>query len=141
MAAVDAAAPEPFEVLVHRAGFAVASAALRLLGGSYGRRVVVVAGPGNNGQDGRVAAQMLRRSGVRVTVLEQSPDLKSLPSCDLVIDAGYGTGFHGTHHCFSSDSPVLAVDICSGLNGLTGEISGSVAPAVETLSFAALKPG
>ncbi|CAB4829543.1 MAG: NAD(P)H-hydrate dehydratase [Actinobacteria bacterium] len=141
MAAVDSAAPEPFEVLVHRAGFAVASAALRLLGGSYGRRVVVVAGPGNNGQDGRVAAQMLRRSGVRVTVLEQSPDLKSLPSCDLVIDAGYGTGFHGTHHCFSSDSPVLAVDICSGLNGLTGEISGSVAPAVETVSFAALKPG
>lgn len=138
---MDAAAPEPFEVLVHRAGFAVATAALRLLGGSYGRRVVVVAGPGNNGQDGRVAAQILRRSGVRVTVLEQSPDLKSLPSCDLVIDAGFGTGFRGTHQGFSTHSPVLAVDICSGLNGLTGEISGSVAPAVETLSFAALKPG
>ena len=35
--------------------------ARRLLGGSYGRRVVVVAGKGNNGNDGRVAADRLRR--------------------------------------------------------------------------------
>ena len=37
--------------------------ALRLLGGAYGRRVVVVAGKGNNGADGRVAAARLRRRG------------------------------------------------------------------------------
>ena len=41
---------------MHRAGTAVAHAALRLLGGAYGRRVVVVAGKGSNGADGRVAA-------------------------------------------------------------------------------------
>ena len=40
MAAVDAAAPEPVEELIERAGGAVAWAALRMLGGAYGKRVV-----------------------------------------------------------------------------------------------------
>ena len=56
MGAIDAAAPEPVEVLIGRAGAAVARAALDLLGGAYGRRVVVLAGKGNNGNDGRAAA-------------------------------------------------------------------------------------
>src|SRR5207248_11240047 len=51
MKAVDAAASEPVEALVERAGAAVARRALDLLGGSYGRRVTVVAGKGNNGAD------------------------------------------------------------------------------------------
>ena len=55
MGAIDAAAPEPVEVLIGRAGAAVARAALDLLGGTYGRRVVVLAGKGNNGNDGRDA--------------------------------------------------------------------------------------
>ena len=66
MAAVDAAAPEPVEVLIERAGAAVAREALALLEGAYGRRVAVVAGKGNNGNDGRAAAARLRRRGVRV---------------------------------------------------------------------------
>ena len=70
MAAVDAAAPEPVEVLIGRAGAAVAREALDLLGGAYGRRVVVVAGKGNNGADGRAAARRLRRRGVRVEVID-----------------------------------------------------------------------
>ncbi|MGH9279138.1 MAG: NAD(P)H-hydrate epimerase, partial [Acidimicrobiales bacterium] len=53
MKAIDEAAAEPVEVLIDRAGAAVARAALQLLGGGYGRRVVVVAGKGNNGADGR----------------------------------------------------------------------------------------
>ncbi|MGH9121711.1 MAG: NAD(P)H-hydrate epimerase, partial [Acidimicrobiales bacterium] len=59
MAEVDRQAPDPTPVLVERAGRAVAQAALTLLGGAYGRRVVVVAGPGNNGNDGRAAADRL----------------------------------------------------------------------------------
>ena len=43
-----------------RAGTAVGHAALRILGGGYGRRVIVVAGKGNNGADGRVAAAVPR---------------------------------------------------------------------------------
>ena len=55
MAAIDAAATEPVEVLIERAGAAVARHAIALLGGVYGRSVAVVAGRGNNGNDGRVA--------------------------------------------------------------------------------------
>src|SRR4051794_31295737 len=68
MRAIDNAAPEPVEVLIQRAGWAVAQAVMRELGGGYGRRVVVVAGKGNNGNDGRAAAAILRRRGVRVQV-------------------------------------------------------------------------
>ena len=65
MRAADAAAlaSVSHETLVRRAGTAVALAALRLLGGAYGRRVVVVAGKGSNGADGRVAAGVLARRG------------------------------------------------------------------------------
>ena len=59
MAAIDAAAPEPVEVLIGRAGAALARAAVDMLGGTYGRRVVVLAGKGNNGNDGRDAARRL----------------------------------------------------------------------------------
>ena len=37
MAAIDAAAPEPVEVLIERAGAAVARVARQMLGGTYGR--------------------------------------------------------------------------------------------------------
>ena len=91
MAAIDAAAPVPVAALVERAGAAVARAAVDLLGGTYGRRVAVIAGKGNNGADGRAAATRLQRRGVRCVVLE--PDIAALPvEVDLVIDAAYGTG-------------------------------------------------
>ena len=48
----------------------MARAAVDLLGGTYGRRVVVLAGKGNNGNDGRDAARRLRRRGVRVSVVD-----------------------------------------------------------------------
>src|SRR5688572_24537122 len=70
MAAIDRAAPEPVEVLIGRAGATVARAAIEMLGGTYGRRVVVVAGKGNNGADGRDAARRLRARGVGVTVVD-----------------------------------------------------------------------
>jgi len=145
MGAIDAAAPEPEHVLVARAGAAVVRAAVRMLGGTYGRRVIVVAGKGNNGADGRVAAERLRSRGVRVDVLEADrlPDL--LDPCDLVIDAAYGTGMRGTYVAptTSIGTPVLAVDIPSGVDGFTGAVAdGShVLPADRTVTFAAYKPG
>ena len=72
MRAADAAAlaTVSHETLVARAGTAAGHAALRMLGGGYGRRVVVVAGKGSNGADGRVAAAFLARRGARVRVVE-----------------------------------------------------------------------
>ena len=62
------AAGTPESVLIGRAAAAVARHAMRMLGGTYGRRVVVAAGKGNNGADGRDAADRLRRRGVGVDV-------------------------------------------------------------------------
>ncbi|MBW8825441.1 MAG: NAD(P)H-hydrate dehydratase [Acidobacteria bacterium] len=139
--AVDEAAPEPVAVLIGRAGAAVARSALELLGGGYGRRVVVIAGKGNNGADGREAARLLRRRGVRVEVVDATDAAAVLPSCDLVIDAAYGTGFRGSWNAPSTDAPVLAVDIPSGVDAGTGDACDGVLHAVRTVTFAALKPG
>lgn len=142
MKAIDRAAPEPVEVLVGRAGWAVARAALDLLGGSYGRRVVVVAGKGNNGADGRAAAEVLRRRGVRVEVVDAAGAPDRLPRSDLVIDGAYGTGFRGGYQAPDpAGAPVLAIDIPSGVDGLTGEAVPGAVRADRTVTFAALKPG
>ena len=144
MGAIDAAAPEPLEVLVGRAGSALAWAARRMLGGTYGRRVLVVAGKGNNGADGRVAAARLRRRGVAVSIVDAA-DLdggERLPPSDLVIDAAYGTGFRGEYDAPDAGAtPVLAADIPSGVDGLTGEAGANAVRADRTVAFAALKPG
>lgn len=142
MAAVDAAAPEPVDTLIDRAGAAVAHQALQLLGGAYGRRIVVLAGKGNNGADGRAAARRLRRRGARVEEIDAKAAPERLPEADLVIDAAYGTGFRGEHLAPDAGAaPVLAVDIPSGIDGLTGEEHGRALRAVRTVTFAALKPG
>lgn len=141
MAAIDAAAPEPEEVLIARAGAAVARTASRMLGGTYGRHVVVLAGPGNNGADGRVAGELLARRGARVTVLD-AREATTLPPADLVLDAAFGTGLSRPYEAPDpGDTRVLAVDIPSGVDGLTGEQLGRPMRAERTVTFAAAKPG
>lgn len=140
--AADAAAADPVEVLVTRAGGAVARGAVELLGGTYGRRVVVLAGKGNNGADGRDAARRLRRRGARVTVVDAGAPPPAVPGCDLVVDAAYGTGFRGEWHSpDTGGAPVLAVDIPTGVDGRTGAAGAGVLAAELTVTFAALKPG
>ncbi len=146
MAAVDAAAPEPLDVLVDRAGAAVARAVLDELGGGYGRRVAILVGKGSNGADGRVAAERLRRRGVRTSVVDATSVQERLPTSgghalDLVVDAAYGTGLSRPFEAPSVEAPVLAVDLPSGLDGLTGEAMGQPLAARRTVTFAAIKPG
>src|ERR1700760_4662782 len=58
----------PILVLMENAGRAVAEAGLRLLH-KPGNNVLILAGPGNNGGDGMVAARHLHNAGVKVTIL------------------------------------------------------------------------
>src|SRR5688500_6300654 len=86
--------------LVNRAGAAVARGARHLLGGVYGRRVVIVCGKGNNGADGRIAGQRLAGWGARVDCfdlagLDRPRFSRALGRADLAVDAMYGTGFRG----------------------------------------------
>lgn len=138
---VDASAPVHVDVLIERAGHAVAHAARLLMGGTYGRRVVVLAGKGNNGADGRAAARRLEERGARVVVFDAQRAPMLLGDCDLVIDAAYGTGFRGEYTAPQTKAPVLAVDIPSGIDSRTGETHGAPARAAATVTFAALKPG
>jgi NAD(P)H-hydrate epimerase len=64
----------PILVLMENAGRAVAHAALRHLAAAGAtRRVLILAGPGNNGGDGLVAARHLHNAGIAVTVLLLTP--------------------------------------------------------------------
>ena len=163
MAAIDAAAPEGTDVLVERAGAAVAVVAVEMLtgrsegaaavvepgrpsGAARRRRrrhtVVIIAGRGNNGADGRAAARYLKRAGATCRVV--APDSAEVPPGDLLIDAAYGTGLNRPWHPPAGAAgvgDVLAVDIPSGVDGLTGEVRGGALEAARTVTFAALKPG
>ena len=160
MAVIDAEASESVDVLIERAAWAVAREAAAMLDGSlYGKRIAVLAGKGNNGADGRGAVRHLEQRGARCTVvdvpvfdvpLDSSVDLSTSPlgsyRFDLVIDACVGTGlsrpFDGRElRGTIGDAPVLAVDIPSGVDGLTGHVAGWAIPATRTVTFAAPKPG
>ena len=79
---------------------------------------------------------------MKVRVFGASDCPPTLPPADLVIDAAYGTGFHGEWRAPRvGAAPVLAVDIPSGVDGLTGEAGRGVLAADRTVTFAAFKPG
>lgn len=144
-AALSLVGPAHQQVFINRAGYAVAVTARRMMGGAYGRRVVVIAGKGHNGDDGRVAATHLSTWGAAVRMIAASDagdmffDAKNV---DLVIDAAYGIGFTGTWTPpVVFDVPVLAVDLPSGLNALDGTVEGGVLVADRTVTFAAVKTG
>ncbi len=167
-ARLDAASDQPVEVLMERAGLAVALAAAQM-GAAYGSRVVILAGPGNNGGDGYVAARHLRRRGAEVAVHSfggpagsESPAGRAAAAAvgagvavttmgdpieaDLVIDALFGVGFHGSLPAeivpwTEVPSPVLAIDVPSGLDALEGTVSGPGFTAVRTITFDAAKVG
>ena len=96
----------------------------------------MVAGRGNNGADGRAAARVLARLGVAVVVLEatdaQVATRLTAAQPDLIIDAAYGTGLSRSYRPPDpGGAPVLAVDIPSGLSGITGtaiEVTPRCAP-------------
>ena len=127
------------ETLMQRAGSAVAAAVAR----DYpGARVVAVCGKGANGGDGRIAAQKLGAEVVEVGA--------GLPPADVVIDAIFGTGFHGEPRkeaarsieaIRSASAPVVAVDVPSGINASTGEGSGICVEAATTVTFHGEKVG
>ena len=144
MRAADAATIRrvPESTLVDRAGTATAHAAMRMLRGSYGRRVLVLVGKGNNGADGRVAAARLSARGARVAIAGPGEDVPT-GGWDLVVDAVLGTGFRGSYDAppVAAGTPVLAVDIPSGVAGDTGEAPGRPMRADRTVTFAAWKRG
>jgi NAD(P)H-hydrate epimerase len=156
----------PVERLMEAAGWAVAMQVRKRFEPC---RVLVLAGPGNNGGDGLVAARYLRRWGwpVRVALLGKADGLKGeaglnaqrwegeiealAPDCltgaDLVIDALFGAGLTrpldgvARQVIEAITVPVVAVDIPSGVSGDTGLVMGAAPRAMLTVTFFRKKPG
>jgi NAD(P)H-hydrate epimerase len=129
------------DTLMERAGRAVADAVLQRYPSA--RRVAAVCGKGANGGDGRIALRLLRESG-----LGTSEDLTE--EADVVLDALFGTGFHGEPHpdaatqieqINSAGVPVVAVDLPSGVDASSGEVAGAAVRADVTVTMHAPKVG
>jgi ADP-dependent NAD(P)H-hydrate dehydratase / NAD(P)H-hydrate epimerase len=126
---------------MERAGRAVAEAVLRRYPDA--RRIAGVCGGGANGGDGRIALRMLAEAG-RETEEGLGED------ADVVIDALFGTGFHGEpraeaveqiEHINSLAVPVVSVDVPSGVDASTGETAGVAVRADATVTMHAPKVG
>jgi hydroxyethylthiazole kinase-like uncharacterized protein yjeF len=172
MARADAFAIEsgtPGIVLMDRAGRAVADAVMARH--APGARVLVAAGPGNNGGDGFVAATVLARLGYRVRLMLlgdrtrlsgdaaeaaaawPGPVEAATPeaiSADVVVDALFGAGLARAidglaaelvRAINASGADVVAVDLPSGVSGLSGRVLGVAIEADATVTFFRLKPG
>jgi ADP-dependent NAD(P)H-hydrate dehydratase / NAD(P)H-hydrate epimerase len=159
----------PGRALMENAGRAVAEEVMRR--NPPGRRICVVAGPGNNGGDGFVAARLLSERGYRVRVLLQGERdrLKgdaalvardwtgscepatpaSLSADEAVIDALFGAGLdrpvegsaRAMIEAMNGISDVHAVDLPSGINGTTGAVMGVAVRATHTVTFFRQKLG
>ncbi|WP_421994358.1 NAD(P)H-hydrate dehydratase [Roseococcus sp.] len=129
-------------------------------------RVLILAGPGNNGGDGYVVARLLERAGWDVAVSALAPPrvgsdaagaamrwrgpmrgLEAIGRAGLVVDALFGAGLARDFDGPAADAlrrvaaPVVAVDVPSGLDGATGAVRGFAAPAALTVTFFRAKPG
>ncbi|WP_420964237.1 NAD(P)H-hydrate dehydratase [Bradyrhizobium sp. B120] len=162
------AAGTPGFALMMSAGQAVAEAAMELVEEGP---IVVVAGRGNNGGDGFVAAAELAARGRDVSVillcerdslqgdaalaakgwkypvLPFNPQALGKPA--LIIDALFGAGLNRPVKgdplemiaaVNANGTPVLAVDLPSGINGTTGAVMGAAVQATETVTFFRKKP-
>jgi hydroxyethylthiazole kinase-like uncharacterized protein yjeF len=130
------------EELMARAGHAVAEEAMRRW--PEARRFVALCGGGKNGGDGRIAVEELRAAGRDAEVADEPG------SAEVVLDALFGTGFHGQPRpdaarqidaINASSAEVLSVDIASGVDASTGEISGVAVQADLTVTFHGRKVG
>ncbi|MSP95750.1 MAG: NAD(P)H-hydrate dehydratase [Betaproteobacteria bacterium] len=148
---IEAAAGNAHPPLMERAGLAAADLAAQLAS-QRGKDILVLAGPGNNGGDARIAARILQERFFRVTTLTVA-DAARTPDATrwaLVIDGLFGIGLTrdvaGDHarlvdYANAQSCPVLALDIPSGLGSDTGRVLGKSVRATHTLTFIAHKPG
>ncbi|HEY5890531.1 MAG TPA: NAD(P)H-hydrate dehydratase [Acidimicrobiia bacterium] len=163
---VDKAYSGDLDVAMDRAGYAVALAATRI-GVGYGTRVSVLAGTGNNGGDGYVAARYLHGRGAAVTVHTLGPPKTEVAlrareaavavgvriaamgkpdDAEILVDAVFGGGVRDGIPAqlvpwMDASLPVVSVDFPSGLDPNSGSIDGPVFKASETVTFSTLKTG
>jgi ADP-dependent NAD(P)H-hydrate dehydratase / NAD(P)H-hydrate epimerase len=135
--------------LMERAGSAAADLAATLVPGDK-KDILVLAGPGNNGGDARIAAARLEQGFFRVKVVSHPRELPHDRNWGLVIDGLFGIGLARAisgdyaelvQYANRQRCPVLALDVPSGIQSDTGQVLGCAVRATHTITFIALKPG
>ncbi len=137
-----------------------------------GKRIIVLAGRGNNGGGGLVAARRLANWGAQVgVVLAGSPsDYRDVPAhqlailekmgvvtfhsailpADLILDCLMGYGLRGAPQGITanliraanaSGTPIISLDVPSGLDTTTGQVFDPCVRADATLTLALPKVG
>jgi ADP-dependent NAD(P)H-hydrate dehydratase / NAD(P)H-hydrate epimerase len=128
------------DTMMERAGRAVADAILRRYPDA--RRIAAVCGKGANGGDGRIALRILGEAG------RETGD--ELANVDVVIDALFGTGFHGAprddaareiERINATPGAIVAVDLPSGVDASTGEVAANAVAADLTVTMHGPKVG
>jgi hydroxyethylthiazole kinase-like uncharacterized protein yjeF len=146
---IEKAAGDVSPPLMERAGKAAAGFAATLVQEDK-KDILVLAGPGNNGGDARIAAERLKDMFFRVSVVSHPRELPLDKSWGLVIDGLFGIGLAReitgdyaqlVDYANLQRCPVLALDVPSGIQSDTGQVLGRAVRATHTLTFIALKPG
>ena len=131
---------------MQRAAKAASEVALKIVSN---KDVLVLVGPGNNGGDARIVAELLKEAFFRVVVATRAAEIPEKP-WGLVVDGLFGIGLtrevageHATlvDYVNRQRCPVLALDIPSGLHADSGRVLGRAVRATHTVTFIALKPG
>ncbi|WP_205475276.1 NAD(P)H-hydrate epimerase [Nocardioides sp. SYSU D00038] len=154
----------PEGALMQRAAAGLATAVADLLGGAYGRRVLLLVGAGDNGGDALWAGARLARRGAAVEARLLServhePGLAALRAAggrvvdavrhrpDVVVDGIVGIGGRPGLRDPAAAAlaqvegvPVVAVDVPSGVGVDSGELDGPHVRADLTVTFGTLKP-
>ena len=128
----------PGGVLMQRAAHGLANAVLSLLGGGYGRRVLLLIGSGDNGGDALWAGALLAGRGARVEALLLADTAHAEGLAALARAGGFVTSEIRDLH---SDPDVL-LDGIVGIGGVpsgvavdTGEVDGPHVTADLTVTF------
>jgi hydroxyethylthiazole kinase-like uncharacterized protein yjeF len=127
----------------------VATALLIRQSTPVGTPVLVLAGPGHNGGDGRVVARILSRSGYPVTV--QALGTEAIwPEAGIIVDALFGVGLSRDLDAVAcalvarvnaSGREVWSLDVPSGLDATNGLVRGAVVRATHTVAMGSYKTG
>lgn len=132
------------EALMEAAGRAVARAVMQRYRPC---RTLILAGPGNNGGDGRVTARYLELAGwpVHCTAVA-STTIDDVARSELMIDAVFGAGLSRdisdeVANLLRAARKIVAIDVPSGVDGATGAIRGYAPQAELTVTFFRRKPG
>ena len=116
------------------------------------RTVVFLLEPGMDLREPAAAnlARLRRETDVRVRAFDPAALAHELGRADVAIDAIFGTGFAGAPDdewaeaidaLNAAPAPVVAVDISSGVDGVSGAVAGFAVRAELTVTFGAAKFG